>query len=327
MKKAVFFLIICLGIADFSFSQSPVSTGSIPAGSSLARLQNGIDLFGKGNWQESITELRLVLEETNSRTQSGEALFWLAMARLSAGDNEGAMQDMESLENLYPENRRIAELAYHKGRVFFNLGRYDDAIVIFRQYADSLGSGELSSQDKSKKASSYFWIGECLFALGHLERAEEVFLYVETEFPQSSKYEASSYRVALIGQKKIEAELLDLLRWNHEESLKIMDEYQRRERAYDQAILSYQKRIDDMLKDTRLAELEAANAQYRQQLALAEDRIRVLELNLGEALGIAMGLRYSPPDSSSRLRELKTSAVEVRDEMERILGNVRGSER
>jgi TolA-binding protein len=149
-------------------------------------------------------------------------------------------------------------------------------------------------------------MGECLYSLGLLDRAGELFLIITEEYSHSPKYEAASYRIALINQKKVETELLALLKWSHEESLKTMEEYQRRERSYDQALMAYQKRIADMLKDTRLSDLENENAQYRQMLASAEERIRLLE-----------GLSLPPEDSdaAARLNVLRSSAVKLRDEL------------
>jgi TolA-binding protein len=251
-----------------------------------------------------------------------EALFWRAQARLFKGDHEEALRDMVALETLDPANSRIAELGYHKGRALFYLGQYDEAIVSLMNYIESFGPDLfLSSEDKSKKAAAHFWVGECLYALGHFDRAEDTFFLVINYYPQSTKYEASSYRILLIHQKRIEAELLALLNWNHQESLLAMDEYQRRERAYDQAILSYQRRIAEMMSDSRMADLEDSNVQYQRELAYAESRIRDLEARLAEATGTVAGQRPTS-DSAERLRYLRSSAAELQDELQRALREI-----
>jgi TolA-binding protein len=224
---------------------------------------------------------------------------------------------MEALESWDPTNSRIAELGYHKGRALFYLGHYEEAIVLLINYIESFGPDRnLFSEDLAKKAAAHFWIGECLYTLGHFDRAEDAFFLIINNYPDSTKFEASSYRILLIHQKRIEAELLALLNWNHQESLMVMDEYQRRERAYDQAILSYQRRIAEMMSDTRMADLEDANTQYQRELAYAESRIRDLETRLAEATGTAS---RSSSEYLDRLRILRGSAVELRDEMQRAL--------
>jgi hypothetical protein len=135
------------------------------------------------------------------------------------------------------------------------------------------------------------------------------------QYPQSVKYEASSYRLALINQKKVEVELLSILKWTHEESLKTVEEYQRRERTYDQAIIAYQKKIAEMLRDSHLAELEASNAEYRRRLIEAQARITALEQRLEEAGSARSATRYtntapSSPPASGPYRENTGSYVD-----------------
>jgi lipid II:glycine glycyltransferase (peptidoglycan interpeptide bridge formation enzyme) len=94
-----------------------------------------------------------------------------------------------------------------------------------------------------------------------------------------------------------------------------MEEYHRRESAYDLAIRAYQNRVADMLRDTRFEELENSNARYRQQLELAEARILSLENNLREtslALEIARGSA-----SAERLRILQSAAHELENFIQR----------
>jgi tetratricopeptide (TPR) repeat protein len=214
-------------------------------------------------------------------------------------------------------------------------------VTLLKAYADGIPEGDGisagGSENAGRKSAAFYWIGECLYSLGLLDKAGEVFSVIIEQYPQSAKYEAASYRIALINQKKIESELLDLLKWSHEESLKTMEEYQRRERSYDQALVAYQKRIADILKDTRLADLENANALYKKQLSEAETRIAALEENLREANTAMNALReangapvVSPPAVTSsektiRLLSFKTMALELTNELMRRLNEYENS--
>jgi TolA-binding protein len=292
----------------------PADTGeNAGTGSALSAIQAGIDLYGQGKWEEAAGILGPIAGQNSAGALRSEALFWFGLSELAMGDYEGALRDMEDLEKSDPENRRVSELGYHKGRVLFFLGRYDEAVIYLKNYADSIpGTPEtLLPQDSSKKSAALYWAGECLYSMGLLDRAGELFFLITESYPQSAKYEASFYRLALINQKKVETELLDLLKWSHEESLKTMEEYERRERSYDQALIAYQKRIADMLKDTRLADLEFSNARYREQLAAAEERIRILE----EAIRQNQDLSSLPLPPKERLEVLKSSALEIQDQL------------
>ena len=318
MKKAAVFLIIGILFTGFTYSQNAEKDQAYY----LTRLQEGILLYSQGNLREAIDALRPVLESP-SKPIAGEAMFWIALSELSDNNYQKSLDDFRAFRSIDPTSRRIAELGYHEGRALYYLGRFSEAIVTFKTYSDSFGpNSDLSFDDMTKKSSALYWIGECLYSLGQFDRAGDVFLLIVNSYPHSAKFEASSYRVSLINQKKIETELLELLNWSHEESLRIMEEYQRRERAYDQAILSYQRRINEMMKDTRLADLESSNAQYQQQLAVAEERIRSLE-NRQNVTGGFSGISVAQVSTSNpvqRLLTMRSSAFEIREELQRNLG-------
>jgi TolA-binding protein len=308
-RKAVLVALLAVFRGIFSLPV-PADTGSPAA---LSEIQAGINLYGQGKWEEAVRTLRPAAGPDSARPLRSEALFWLGLSELAMGDYEGALRDMEDLEQSDPANRRIPELGYHKGRVLFFLGRYDEAVVLLKNYADSIpGAPEtLSPQDLSRKSAALYWAGECLYSMGLLDKAGDLFLHITESYPKSAKYEAAFYRLALINQKKIETELLGLLKWSHEEAFKTMEEYERRERSYDQALVAYQKRIAEMLKDSRMADLELSNARYREQLAAAEERIK----NLEEIIRESEALPSRPLSPRERLNTLKSSALEIRDQL------------
>jgi tetratricopeptide (TPR) repeat protein len=295
-------------------------TAQTPGVTLSARLQRGIELYGAGRWREAVLELRRAQAEAADNGQRAESLYWIALAELAAGEYENSIKDMDELERIAPGNPRYADLSYHRGRTNYYLGRYDEALILLKAYSDSIGADVPG--EGARKPAALYWMGECLYSLGHLDQAESVFLVIMEEYPQSVKYEASSYRLSLIKQKKIEAELLGILKWSHEESLKTVEEYQRRERSYDQAIIAYQKRIADMLKDSRYAELETSNAEYRRRLIEAESRIIALEASLKNAniaIPPSAALPAAPPQGDSRpsrVQSLRSEALDALNERE-----------
>ena len=229
----------------------------------IARIYRGVDLYSQGRWHEAVLELRRAQAEAANQEQRGEALYWISLSLLSAGEYEQALRDMAIFEQITPNSFRIAEINYHRGRAYYFLDRYEDAIFSLIQYADSFNinpSGYMSRDDSSRRAAALYWIGECLLAMGQLDRAQDVFRYVTVEYPWSSKFEASIYRIAIIDHRKTEAELLALLRWSYEGSF-------------------------------RLNELENENSFFREQLFIAEERIRYLENIIRESTLIIEGHR------------------------------------
>jgi polyhydroxyalkanoate synthesis regulator phasin len=127
-----------------------------------------------------------------------------------------------------------------------------------------------------------------------------VFSLIVGQYPGSVKYEAAVYRLDLIKQKKIELELLSMLKLSHEESLRTIEEYQRRKKTYDQALNAYQKRLADIMKDTRLEDLESANTDYQRQLFEARERIQELEARLADTRQ-----EQQPNELTVRARQLR----------------------
>jgi TolA-binding protein len=326
-QKAAVIPFICLFLLIFQtetgLSQTNPADKAVKAAPGFNRLQSGLALYQEGRWREAAGELRRARTEAIDPELKGEASYWIALAELSSGDYNAAIQDMDVLETTAPENRRLREIPYHKGRALYHLGRYDEALMLLKLYTDGIGGGTPlpGSSAAARKSAALYWIGECLYAMGQLDYARDIFMMVTTDYPQSAKYEASSYRLGLINQKKIEEELLTLLKWSHEESLRAIEEYQRRERSYDQALIAYQKRIAELLKDTHITDLEAANAQYRQQLQEAEARIRALESGSG-SLSPASALPPAPlsqEEKDRRLLFLRAAAAELSDELSGLL--------
>ncbi|MDR0997474.1 MAG: tetratricopeptide repeat protein [Treponema sp.] len=303
-------------------SQSrPDETAAAPG---FNRLRSGLALYQEGRWREAAAELRQARTEALDPELKGEACYWIALAEISFGDYRGAIQDMDTLETTAPESKRLREVPYHKGRALYHLGRYDEALLLLKLYADGIGGSRPLPQGSgaaARKSAAIYWIGECLYAMGQLDYARDVFMMVTKDYPGSAKYEASSYRLGLINQKKIEEELLALLKWSHEESLRAVEEYQRRERSYDQALIAYQKRIAELLKDTHIPDLEAANAQYRRQLQEAEARIRALEsdLNPPPPPSSLPSAPLSQEEKDRRLLYLRAAAGELSDELTELL--------
>ncbi len=207
---------------------------------------SGLDAYARSDWSTAILSFRKAVTIPST---GAESWYWLAMSELSAEEFETALKDIDRFSLSFPSDVRIPDIQYQKGRVLYLLGRYEDAIKTLYTYITGFPSHSMLS-------SAYYWIGESLYSVGRFDEARTVFYQILEKYPQAIKREAAWYRISLIEQTGKEDELLKLLKMSHEESLKIIEDYQRREKTYEQAINAYQKRISDMIKDTRLGELE-----------------------------------------------------------------------
>ena len=305
-KPILYFLLYMAGFSVIYAQGRPTSQEEL--------IKMGVSFYSEGKFTEATGILQLA-------GSSSEALYWLSLAELSSGNFDKSLTHLEALEKNASNDRWSAEVPYHRGRCFYYLGRHEEALVSMQGFTASLPDSD------PRKASAYYWQGESLLALGRLDNAADAFSTVIERFPDSAKYEASYYRLNIINQKKIETELLAILKWSHEESLKSMEEYQEREKNYEQAIAAYQKRISELLAASGgAAVLGSASAEsseyYQQRINASDQRIAELEASLSEANAALIILRgegvteLRPLDDAERilkLEELRAAAIELRD--------------
>ncbi|MDR2097583.1 MAG: tetratricopeptide repeat protein [Spirochaetaceae bacterium] len=225
-------------------------------------IDRGIELYGEGLWGEAIAHLRGVQRQNISAEARAEAQFWIAISAFAAGQYEEAVHYFDEIARIDPGNIRCAEVPYHKGRAYYYLKRYNDAIRLLGVYVDSiridgryLGGIRINEwndkgvyggadSDYTKKAAAIYWMGECFYALGDMSRSEELFNSIVNNYPKSHKFEPASNRLSLIKQKKIETELLNILKSVPAESGSVRAEASpAQKQATEEAILAYQKRI------------------------------------------------------------------------------------
>ncbi|MDR2701015.1 MAG: tetratricopeptide repeat protein [Spirochaetaceae bacterium] len=272
-KKTVLvsLIILCSGLYTVSAQSRPASPQEF--------LEIGLSLYGEARYIESVAVLRCILSEDPLYP---DALYWISTAEITLRKYNEALADLEALAKI--RSRWSTEIPYNRGRCYFYLGEYEKALVNFGGYIESLEENDL------RRAVSFYWMGESLFAMGRLDSAANAYSLVIDKFPYSVKYEASCYRMELISQKKVEAELLALLKWSHEESIRSLEDYRARERIYEQAIASYKREIAELRGDPSGAGPDSYQGRFE-----AEVRIAALEASLAEANAALERLRGEVP--------------------------------
>lgn len=206
-----------------------------------------------------------ILERSDLASLHPNSLLWLTRTEMSLKAWNQASALVEKFLQTYPTHALAKEALYEKGRILYFLEDYENALMTFDAFLQTEPNPEFT-------ANSLFWMAESAYSLGRWEESQVLYRRVVEFFPTSYKVEASRYRLAMIEMKLREEELLRLLRWSHEELLNSLDEFRRRERAYQQAIQAYQRRILDLEK----TDLSARVRQLEQQLQEAQaNRLRV----------------------------------------------------
>ncbi|MDR1232046.1 MAG: tetratricopeptide repeat protein [Spirochaetaceae bacterium] len=292
----------------------------VPLSMLAPRLANGINLYGEGRWGDAIVELRRSQSETNDMSLRAEAQFWIAMSEFSAGDYQSALHDFDESLRIDPRSRRVVEISYHKARALFYLGRYNEALPLFKQYSDSMridgryingirmddwtssyNASSDSLDEYNRKAAAIYWIGECLYALEQYDDAEAAFNTVVTQFTRSHKYETSVNRIALIKEKRIQAGLLDIVKWNQESTRQGATSQTQNQR--DSAYQNYQQQLGTILGSGTVIGADSTPE------SVGSGRLLV-------APGVTRRGQNYDPATLSRLLSIKTTALEM---MERLV--------
>jgi TolA-binding protein len=218
--------------------------------SAVEQLRQGLLLFKQERYQEAAQSFRAVILDTQAGSAGPEAYYWAARSYAALNQLPEAEQNLEHFLASYPGHALYADALYQKGRLLYLQGEAESAIQVLGTYVDSYPDSEFVS-------SGYFWIAESLYSLGHIDEAARIYGRIVAQYPKSVKLEAARYRISLIEFKEREEQLLKLLQWSHQEALKAVEEFQRREKAYEQAIAVYQKRLTGGGAGGSAQELEA----------------------------------------------------------------------
>ncbi len=275
-------------------------------------LEQGIRFMGQEDYDQAILTFRGLLLDTAAEAWKADAHFWLAKAYLASGKLEEASRSLEFFITSYPGHPSQPEAAYQKGRLLFLQEDHENAIQVLKEFILRYPQSELVPH-------AYFWIGESLYTLGHLEEAGRMYGKVIDDYPRSFKVEAARYRLSLIDFKKREGELLKLLKWSHEESLRSAEEFQRREKTYEQALAAYQKKLQDIKRREDGGKGSAAQLPELQKLkeenAALLSRFETLEARIGS---VGTGEPLSG-ETKLQLAQLKKEALDLK---QRLLGRL-----
>ncbi|OHD82714.1 MAG: hypothetical protein A3J97_16640 [Spirochaetes bacterium RIFOXYC1_FULL_54_7] len=224
----------------FSAVAQPASNSR--ASTAAENLRAGIRLLADGQYSAALAAFDSLMLDSGAGEMRAEGAYWAVMTHLAAGNPGLAEKTIETFLVSFPGHPKTADLLYQQGRAAFLQNDYERSLRSFHSYIAGYAEGEYVP-------AAVFWSGESLYFLGRLSEAEKLYKAIGERYPDSVKAEAAQYRLALIQFKYREDELLTLLKWSHEESLRTIEEFQRREKAYEQALAVYQRRFGEVRRD------------------------------------------------------------------------------
>jgi len=301
MKKIIVMLLLVTLITPFSvYSQEK----KVPEA-----VKSGLQAFSQGEYEQALLHFRDIILDSTQIGYHGEAYYWIARSHLAQERIDKAAQNIDYFIANYQNHNRYPDALYQKGRILFLQKEHEKAIRQLYEYIEDYPSHDYNS-------NALFWIGESFYALGHFDKAEKVYTALVRDYPRSYKLEAARYRKSLIELKQREQNLLKLLKISHEEYLKALEDFQQRERFYEQAISSYQRRLSAASSETDNEMIKQLNA----ELNTKQSEIRRLQQEL-EAQESKIAQLQSKPEPSDRSPETTAVATDVaeQDEVQQLL--------
>ncbi len=265
-KKSLIFCLFCISVSGIYTSGAQEKQNNPLY---LDYFNIGREYFAKADYQNAIVEFRKAIEICPSSLKS-HGFLMLGNCHMALGNYKEADNNYDSIITGYGFSEEFPEALYQKGRIAFINGKYEISIDFLNQFIDNSASHPL-------EGNAFYWMAESLFNLGHIEESLKLYRIVETEYKDSYKYEAAKYRIELINLGKREEELIKLLKWSHEEALREREQFIKKEKEYNQAILSYQKKLALLSEEdtnSLLISLRETNNVLKKQLEMQDQLIK-----------------------------------------------------
>ncbi|WP_028973545.1 tetratricopeptide repeat protein [Spirochaeta cellobiosiphila] len=285
--------ILYLLTASLSFAQ--VNDGA---------LNTAINQYNQGKYSEATESLRNILLDSDKANLQGDAYFWLGKVYVTTLELVQAEKNLEYFLQNFPNNTNYPEGIYQKGRLLFFQKEYAKAINVLTDFINKY-------PDSSLISNGHFWLGECFYETGHWEEAMTAYQVVIQQYPKSFKFEAAKYRVTLISLKRREEELLKLIKWSHEENLESLEEFQKREVEYRNAIKDYQNKLAILQSKN----LENQLVDISDNLKSQEDQNRALQARIDNLEAENKALRTQLNSKDANIQDM---TIQNNDDIQKL---------
>lgn len=281
MKKRVLSIFLSLFLCLNLFSVNQSSTQSFYAQACSA--------FYKGDWNTAVFLLRKTVSDYKYNT--ADVNYMLINAEIYSGDLKAALSDCDEFLISFPKSVYKQRMQFTKGKLLFNLGEYEKAIICLSDFCHQNEKHELYP-------TALFYIAESLYQGLKYDEAEKIYENIITNYPSSEKAVAAQYRMESIAQRSREEKLLYLLKQTGEEYLSAKEDYEKQVKISNsdtitrEKLFEYQQKNKDMEEqiqelESQINELKILQAQKDEQLAKkeAEEELRkkqeqMMQMNL-----------------------------------------------
>ena len=235
--------------------------GALFAGeTSSAAYLEACKAFSRGEW--SSAELLLRKAVAYPQNNNADTNYMLITAEIYAEDENRALVDTEAFLRNYPDSIYVPRIQYIRGKLLYNLGEYEKAIIVLSDFCHQNENSELYP-------SALFYIAESLYAGFRYDESETIYERIIAQYPESDKVSACQFRLESIAQRSREEKLLYLLKQTGEEYLAAKEDYEKQLRLYNSEAINTTRE--------RLLDSQAKNQELEEQIRDLENQIAELK--------------------------------------------------
>ncbi len=266
-------------------------------------IDSAITLFEQRRYDEARGAFSVISSNAELSAYHPEVFYWLAQIDIAQGNFAAAQQQFFKIYNQFPQSTRYVGARYHHSRLHFYTGNYHAAVAELESFRESF-------PDSDFVGNSYYWSGLSLLTLGKNAEAKAMFEQVVRGYPTSYRVDAAHYQLSLLRLAQREDNLLEVVRWTHEEYLSLIDEVERSVDETDQILITTvpqeeleqeeQEEVDRQLLD-----------EYRRQI----ERLRV-ELDNLRRIEVSK-LRRGEVPTTLLVEERSQALLKLREEFQR----------
>ena len=264
-KKLLTIYLVCLSICTIFADNNDLLTG--------------LDAYSRGDWTTATKSFKraFTTAEPDDRT---EALYWLAMSETSAQNYRHALDYADMSLETAPEDERVAEVIYQKGRILHLSGDYEKSSKTLHRFIEDY-------PEHPKIPSAYYWIGENFYAAGNYAEARKIFGNVVVNYPQSGKVSEARYKIILIDQQSIREELLRIALEAHTATVQVKKipevvEAEPKPDETEAAAADSDTESASVADDTSLIEEQEQDKEIADRLAVLEKKLDELSVMLAK---------------------------------------------
>ena len=317
------FFAVCFAL--FLCAASLVQAQDTPRYTYDEDLVYGLEAYKNKDWSNALFFLR----KASGVKESSSEEVWLLMilTEMHVSDYYAVLRDADVFSRRFPSSRYIPHIEYQIQLARFGLGLYEESAEGFSAFAATYS-------DHPLLPSALFWAGESLYRQYEYARSLPLYKRVVDEYPESSKYAESVYRIELLKQREREEKLLYLLRVTGEEAASAREDYERQVKLLQgEEALSLKRNVQKL--EEKLAALQTSYEESRQQNEALNTRVNELisenvqltsdALKASEALRTAQetARKETAPAQQKSLSEQDKMLIELKKkakELEKLLG-------